>query len=48
MGNRLHNVKQILEADMYGTVHLKVKIITNSQSKQSVIKNQLSMRKIDR
>ena len=49
MGNRLHTVKQILEADMYEIVDLKVKIIiTKSQSKQSVMKNQVSMQKIDR
>ena len=47
MGNCLPTVKQILEADIYGTVDLKVKIITKSQSKQSVMKNQLSMQKID-
>ena len=47
MGNRLHTVKQILEADMYEIVDLKVKIITKSQSKQSVMKNQVSMQKID-
>lgn len=28
-------------------VHLKVKIITKSQSKQSVMKDQVSMQKID-
>ena len=48
MGNRLHTVKQILEADMYEIVDLKLKIITQSQSKQSVKKNQESMQKIDR
>ena len=48
MGNRLHTVKQILEADMYEIADLKVKIITKSQSKQSVKKNQVSMQKIDR
>ena len=48
MGNHLHTVKQILEADMYGTVDLIVKIIATSQSKQSVMKSQLCMRKIDR
>ena len=47
MGNRLHNVKQILEADIYEIVDLKVKIITKSQSKQSVMKNPVSMQKID-
>ena len=47
MGNRLHTVKQILEADIYEIVDLKVKIITKSQSKQSVMKNQVSMQKID-
>ena len=30
MGNRLHTVKQILEADIYEIVDLKVKIITKS------------------
>ena len=48
MGNRLHTVKQILEGDMFGMVDLKVKIITKSQSKQSVMKNQVSMQKIYR
>ena len=48
MGNCLHNVKQILQGDMYAIVDLKVKIITKSQSKQSVMKNQVSMQKIDR
>ena len=48
MGNRLHTVKQILETDMYEIVDLKLKIITQSQSKQSVKKNQESMQKIDR
>ena len=48
MGNRLHTVKQILEADMYEIVDPKVKIITKFQSKQSVMKNQVSMQKIDR
>ena len=48
MENRLHNVKQILQADMYEIVDLKVKIITSSQSKPSVMKNQVSMQKIDR
>ena len=47
MGNRLHTVKQILEADKYEIVDLKAEIVTNSQSKQSV-KNQVSMKKIDR
>lgn len=47
MGNRLHTVKQILETDIYEIVDLKVKIITKSQSKQSVMKNQVSMQKID-
>ena len=47
MGNRLHTVKQTLGADIYEIVDLKVKIITKSQSKQSVIKNQVSMQKID-
>ena len=47
MGNCLHTVKQILEPDKYKIVDLKVKIITKSQSKQSVIKNQVSMQKID-
>ena len=42
MGNRLHTVKQT-----YMIVDLKVKIITKSQSKQSVMKNQVSMQKID-
>jgi len=32
---------------MYETVDLKVKIITKSQSKQSVMKNQVSMQEID-
>ena len=40
-------VKQILEADMYEAVDLKAKIITKFQSKQSVMKNQVSMQKID-
>ena len=40
MGNRPHTVKQILETDIYEIVDLKVKIITKSQSKQSVMKNQ--------
>ena len=48
MGNCLHTVKQILRGDMYEIVDLKAKIITKSQSKQSVMKNQVSMRKIDR
>ena len=45
MGNRLYTAKQILEADirLYEIVDLKVKIITKSQSKQSVMKNQVSM-----
>ena len=47
MRNRLHTVKQILEADMYEIVDFKVKIITKFQSKQSVMKNQVSMQKID-
>ena len=47
MRNRLHTVKQILEADMYEIVDFKVKIITKFQSKQSVMKNQVSMKKID-
>ena len=47
MGNCLHTVKQILEADIYEIVDLKVKIITKSQSKQSVMKSQVSMQKID-
>ena len=47
MGNCLHIVKQILEADMYEIVDLKVKIITKSQSNQSVMKNQVSMQKVD-
>ena len=47
-GNRLHTVKQTFEADMYEIVDLKVKIITKSQSKQSVMKNQVSMQKTDR
>ena len=47
MGNRLHTVKQILEADIYEIVDLKVKIITKSQSNQSVMKNQVSMQKVD-
>ena len=37
MGNRLYTVKQILEAGIYETVDLKVKVITKSQSKQSVV-----------
>ena len=48
MGNRLHTVKQILQVDMYETADLKVKIITKSQGKPSVMKNQVSMQKIDR
>ena len=48
MVNRLHTVKQILQGDMYEIVDLKVKIITKSLSKQSVMKNQVSMQKIDR
>ena len=47
MGNCLHTVKQTLEADIYEIVDLKVKIITKSQSKQSVMKNQVSVQKID-
>ena len=47
MGNRLHTVEQTLGADIYEIVDLKVKIITKSQSKQSVMKNQVSMQKID-
>ena len=47
MGNHLHTVKQILQGDMYEIVDLKVTIITKSQSKQSVMKNQVSMQKID-
>ena len=47
MGNRLYTVKQILEADIYEIVDLEVKISTESQSKQSVMKNQVSMQKID-
>ena len=43
MGNRLHTVKQILQGDMSEIVDLKMKIITKSQSKQSVMKNQVSM-----
>ena len=47
-GNRLHTVKQILEADIHEIVDLKVlKIITKSQSKLSVMKNQVSMQNID-
>ena len=45
--NRLHTVKQILEATLYEIVDLKVKIITKFQSKQSVVKNQVSMQKTD-
>ena len=48
MGNHLHTVKQILQADMYEIVDLKVKIIIKSQNKQSVMKIQVSMQKIDR
>ena len=48
MRNRLHTVKQILEADTYEIVDLKGKIITKSQSKQSAMKNQVSMQKTDR
>ena len=48
MGNRLHTVKQILEADMYEIVDLKVKIITKSQGKPPVMINQVPMQKIDR
>ena len=47
MGNRLHTVKQLLQEDMYEIVDLKVKTITKSQSKQSVMKNQVSMQKTD-
>ena len=47
-GNCLYTVKQILEADIYEIVDLKVKIITKSQSKQSVMKNQVPRQKIDR
>ena len=46
MGNCLYTAKQILEADIYEIVDLKVKKITKSQSKQSVMKNQVSMEKI--
>ena len=35
MGNCLYTKKQILEADIYEILDLKVKIITKSQSKQS-------------
>ena len=48
MRNRLHTVKQILEAGIYEIVDLKGKIITKSQSKQSAMKNQVSMQKTDR
>ena len=48
MGNRRHTAKQILQLDMYEIVDLKVKIITKSQGKPSVMKNQVSMQKIDR
>ena len=48
MGNRLHTVKQILQVDVYEIVDIKVKIITKSQGKPSVMKNQVSMQKIDR
>ena len=48
MGNRLHTVKQILQVDMYEIADLEVKIITKSQGKPSVMKNQESMQKIDR
>ena len=48
IGNSLHTVKQILQGDMYEIVDLKVKIITKSQSKQSVMKNKVFMQKIDR
>ena len=48
MANCVHTVKLILEADMYEIIDLKVKIITKSQSKQSVMKNQVRMQKIDR
>ena len=47
MRNCLQTVKQILEADIYEIVDLKVKIISKSQSKQSVVKNQVSMQKIE-
>ena len=47
MGNCLHTIKQILEADIYEIVDLKVKITSKSQRKQSVMKNQVSMQKID-
>ena len=46
MANRLYTVKQILEADIYEIVDLKVKISTKSQSKQSEMKNQVSMQRI--
>ena len=48
MRNHLLTVKQILEADMYEIVDLKVKTITKSQGKPSVMKNQVSVQKIDR
>ena len=46
VGYHLHTVKQTL-ADIYAIVDLKVKIITKSQSKQSVMKNQVSMQERD-
>ena len=46
LGNRLHALKQILEANIYEIVDLKVKIISKSQSKQSLMK--VAMQKIDR
>ena len=42
MGSHLHTIKQILVADIYETVDLKVKIVSKSQSKQSIM-----MQKID-
>ena len=45
--NRLCTVNQILEADIYEIVDLKVKIITKAQSKQSVMKNEVPRQKID-
>ena len=47
MGNRLPTLKQMLETDIFEIVDLKVQIITKSQSKQSVMKNPVSMPKID-
>ena len=41
MGNRLHTVKQILEADMYGIRDLKVKIITTVVSGRLPVGNVL-------